>query len=460
LKRGIILSASKPEISEKFRYRYFPRYIFPLPRENIPGISTRSSFMASKKLLNKTVCVVGLGYVGLPLAEAFAEHLRTIGYRRDKKQVDALNRTPGNKIEATTDPAKIKEADFVIIAVPTPVTKAKDPDMEPVISASETVGKNLKPGAIVVMESTVYPGVTEDIMVPILERESGMKCGKDFKVGYSPERINPGDEEHTLPNIYKIVAGMDKQSLDDLSELYGLVTNVYRAPTIKTAEAAKVIENCQRDLNIALMNELSMIFARLGLDTEEVLKAAGTKWNFHHYRPGMVGGHCIPVDPYYLVQKAKELGYHPQVILAGRSINDGMPKYVAEMAVKGLNKAGKTIRGSKVLIMGLTYKEDVADIRESPVENMVHELKEYDVDVYGYDPLLSDAVIRHFGAKPLSKLDKKMDAVIIAVAHAPFKKMSAKEIRALMNDKPVLVDVRGMLDRDAAEKTGILYRKL
>ena len=362
--------------------------------------------MASKKLLNKTVCVVGLGYVGLPLAEAFAEHLRTIGYRRDQKQVDALNRTPGNKIEATTDPAMIKKADFVIIAVPTPVTKSKDPDMEPVISASVTVGKNLKMGAIVVMESTVYPGVTEDIMVPILERESGMKCGKDFKVGYSPERINPGDEEHTLPNIYKIVSGMDTQSLDELSELYGLVTNVYRAPTIKTAEAAKVIENVQRDLNIALMNELSMIFARLGLDTEEVLKAAGTKWNFHHYRPGMVGGHCIPVDPYYLVQKAKEVGYHAQVILAGRSINDGMPKYVAEMAVKGLNKVGKTIKGSNVLIMGLTYKENVADIRESPVENMVHELKEYDVNVYGYDPLLSDSVIKHFGAKPLPKLDR------------------------------------------------------
>jgi UDP-N-acetyl-D-glucosamine/UDP-N-acetyl-D-galactosamine dehydrogenase len=416
--------------------------------------------VTSEKLLKKTVCVVGLGYVGLPLAEAFAEHLRTIGYRRDQKKIDELKKTPGNRIEATADPAMIKQADFVIIAVPTPVTKAKDPDMEPVISASETVGKNLKKGAIVVMESTVYPGVTEDIMVPILERESGMKCGKDFKVGYSPERINPGDEEHTLPNIYKIVSGMDKQSLDDLSELYGLVTNVYRAPTIKTAEAAKVIENVQRDLNIALMNELSMIFARMGLDTVEVLKAAGTKWNFHQYRPGMVGGHCIPVDPYYLVQKAKELGYHPQVILAGRSINDGMPKYVAEMAVKGLNKVGKTIKGSNVLIMGLTYKEDVADIRESPVEHMVEELKEYDVNVYGYDPLLPDAVIKHFGAIPLPKLDKKMDAVIIAVAHKQFKDMPVDRIRKIMNDKPVLVDVRRMIEPAAAEKAGMYYRTL
>ncbi|MGA2121765.1 MAG: nucleotide sugar dehydrogenase [Methanoregula sp.] len=416
--------------------------------------------MTLEKLLKKTVCIVGLGYVGLPLAKAFSEHIRTIGYRRDQKKVDELKKTPGNTIEATTDPTKIKEADFVIIAVPTPVTKAKDPDMEAVISASVTVGKNLKKGAIVVMESTVYPGVTEDIMVPILERESGMKCGKDFKVGYSPERINPGDEEHTLTNIYKIVSGMDQQSLDELSDLYGLVTNVYRAPTIKTAEAAKVIENVQRDLNIALMNELSMIFARLGLDTEEVLKAAGTKWNFHNYRPGMVGGHCIPVDPYYLVQKAKEVGYHPQVILAGRSINDSMPKYVAELAIKGLNKVGKTIKGSNVLIMGLTYKEDVADIRESPVEKMVHELKEYDVNVYGYDPLLPDAMIKHFGAKPLPKLDRKMDAVIIAVAHKQFKEMTVKEIRKLMNDQPVLIDVRGMVDPKIADKNGMYYRKL
>ena len=416
--------------------------------------------MESKKILNKTVCVIGLGYVGLPLAEDFSRHIRTIGYRRDQRKVDELNKISGNRIEATTDPKRIKEADFVIIAVPTPVTKAKDPDLEPVISASKVVGQNLKKGAIVVLESTVYPGVTEEIMKPILERESKLHCGKDFRIGYSPERINPGDEAHILKNIIKIVSAMDKQSLDQLSALYGLITHVYQAPDIKTAEAAKVIENIQRDLNIALMNELSMIFSRLGIDTEEVLKAAGTKWNFHTYRPGMVGGHCIPVDPYYLVQKAKEVGYHPQVILAGRSINDSMPKYVAEMAVKGLNKVGKTIKGSNVLIMGLTYKEDVADIRESPVENMVHELKEYDVNVYGYDPLLSDAVIEHFGASPLPKLDKMMDAVIITVAHKKFKEMSLEQIRGLMNGKPVLVDVRGMVNQNEAEKTGMYYRKL
>ncbi len=416
--------------------------------------------MVSKKLLDKTVCVVGLGYVGLPLAEAFSKHLKTIGYRRNLKAVDELNTTPGNRIEATTDPSMIKQADFVIIGVPTPVTKAKDPDLKPVESASKIVGQNLKKGAIVVLESTVYPGVTEEIMGPILERESGMKCGRDFFIGYSPERTNPGDEEHTLPIIYKIVSGMDRQTLDALSELYGLVTNVYQAPDIKTAEAAKVNENVQRYLNIALMNELAMIFARLGINTDEVLKAAGTKWNFHHYRPGLVGGHCIPVDPYYLVKKAKEVGHHPQVILAGRSINDSMPKYIAEMAVKGLNKVGKVIKGSNVLIMGLTYKEDVADIRESPVEKMVHELKEYDANVYGYDPLLPESVIEHFGVKPLHKLGKKMDAVIIAVAHRQFKGMKVGDIRKLMNDHPVLIDVRGMVDCEAASKAGMYYRKL
>ena len=416
--------------------------------------------MASKKLLKKTVCVVGLGYVGLPLADDFSKHIRTIGYRRDQKKVDDLNRTSGNRIEATTDPGNIKEADFVIIAVPTPVTKAKEPDLEPVISASTMVGQNLKKGAIIVLESTVYPGVSEELMAPILEKESGMKCGKDFFVGYSPERINPGDEEHILKNICKIVSGMDTKTTDDLCELYALVTNVYRAPDIKTAEAAKVIENIQRDLNIALMNELSMIFARLGLDTAEVLKAAGTKWNFHPYKPGMVGGHCIPVDPYYLVKKAKEVGYRAQVILAGRAINDSMPRYVATMAVKGLNKVGKTTRGANVLIMGLTYKEDVADTRESPAENMVEELKEYDVNVYGYDPLLTSSEIKQFGAIPLPHLDKKMDAVIIAVAHSSFKEMSLADIRGLMNSEPVLVDVRGMVDRDAAEKVGMFYRKL
>jgi len=279
------------------------------------------------------------------------------------------------------------------------VTKSKDPDLSYVRSAAEVVGKNLKKGAIVVLESTVYPGVTEEVMVPVLEEQSGLRCGIDFKVGYSPERINPGDEEHSLDKITKIVAGMDDETTGRLAELYGLITTVYKAKDIKTAEAAKVIENIQRDLNIALMNELAIIFQKLGLDTKSVLEAAATKWNFHKYSPGLVGGHCIPVDPYYLVYKAKELGYHPQVILAGRAINDSMPKHVAEMTIKALNDVGKVIKGSKVLIMGMAYKENVADTRETPVKGIIKELEEYGIEIYGYDPLLND-IESEFEVKP------------------------------------------------------------
>lgn len=314
----------------------------------------------SKQNNKAVVCVVGLGYVGLPLAKAFSKHLSVIGYDIDEEKVRKLNNDNSEEnLEFTTNFSKIKEADFVIIAVPTPVTKSKEPDLYSVKSVAEIVGKHLKQGVIVVLESTVYPGVTEEIVKPILERESGMRCEMDFKIGYSPERINPGDEEHDLTKITKVVAGMDKETTDILAELYGLITKVYKAKDIKTAEAAKVIENIQRDLNIALMNELAIIFHKMSLDTKAVLDAAATKWNFHRYSPGLVGGHCIPVDPYYLVYKAKELGYHPQVILAGRAINDYMPKHVAEMAVKGLNEVGKVIKGSKVLILGLTYKENV-----------------------------------------------------------------------------------------------------
>ena len=415
--------------------------------------------MAPKKRLNKTVCVVGLGYVGTPLAEAFAQHFPTTGYDIDQGKVDQLI-SSGSNVHATTDPASIREADFVMICVPTPVTKAKDPDFGAIRLASATIGKNLKRGAIVILESTVYPGVTEEIVAPLLERESGLKCGKDFFIGYSPERINPNDEEHTLAKITKVVAGMDEKTTSTLVELYGRITHVYRAPDIRTAEAAKVIENIQRDLNIALVNEFSLIFEKLGLDTQAVLDAAGTKWNFQRYTPGLVGGHCIPVDPYWLVAKAEEVGYHPRVILAGRGINDSMPKHIAGMVIKGLNESGKVIKGSKVLIMGLTYKEDVPDIRESPVKEIIHELKSFKVEVYGHDPLLSDDVIERFGVLPLPRLDKKMDAVIIAVAHKQFKEMSLQQIRRLMNDHPVLIDVRGMVDRVAAQKNGIYYRSL
>ncbi|MBA1343514.1 MAG: UDP-N-acetyl-D-mannosamine dehydrogenase [ANME-2 cluster archaeon] len=410
---------------------------------------------------NATVCIVGLGYVGLPLAEAFSRHIRVIGYDVDEAKVAELI-DKGVGMEFTTDASQIKQADFVIIAVPTPVTKAKDPDLSYVMSAARTIGQNLRKGAIVVLESTVYPGATEEVVKPILEEESGMRCGTDFKIGYSPERINPGDEEHTTESITKIVAGMDAESADRLAGLYGLITSVYRAKDLKTAEAAKVIENVQRDLNIALMNELTLIFHRMGLDTGAVLDAAGTKWNFHRYTPGLVGGHCIPVDPYYLVHKAEELMYHPQVILAGRAINDSMPGYVALMAIKGLNDVGKVIKGSKVLIMGLTYKENVPDTRESPVREIVRVLEEFGVTVYGYDPLLSDAMIEGFGVKALDAQDAKVACVIVTVAHDEFKEMGLSDMARFMamGETPVLVDVRGMFDRAEAEQRGIYYRRL
>lgn len=416
--------------------------------------------MVQGALQNTTVCVVGLGYVGYPLADAFARHVRTIGYDLDARKIDRINAEPGNKVLATTDPARIREADVVIIAVPTPVTKAKDPDISYVVSAAETVGRNLKDGAIVVLESTVYPGLTEEIMVPTLERVSGKTCGKDFAVGYSPERINPGDADHVLEKITKIVSGMDEKTTDRLAALYGLVTNVYVARDIRTAEAAKVIENVQRDLNIALMNELSIIFRKMGIDTKAVLEAAGTKWNFHNYRPGLVGGHCIPVDPYYLVYKAEELGYHPQVILAGRAINDSMPKHVADIAIKELNRAGKVIRDSRVLILGLTYKENVPDTRESPVGEMIHELKEFDIDVCGYDPLLAPAEIERFGARPVASLKGlggPVDCIIVNSPHSVFAGLTLEKVVSICNGKPIVVDVTGMLRRNDGVREGCVY---
>ena len=418
--------------------------------------------MVSKtELKNKIVCVVGLGYVGLPLVRVFSKHLKVIGYDIDKERTRKLsNDNNEDNLEFTTDHSKIKQADFVLICVPTPVTKSKEPDLRYVKSATEIISKNLKKGAIVVLESTVYPGVTEEIVKLILEEGSGLKCGEGFKIGYSPERINPGDEGHSLNKITKIVAGMDEEAAEILADLYGLITDVYKAKDIRTAEAAKVIENIQRDLNIALMNELSLIFDKMGLDTKAVLEAAGTKWNFHHYTPGLVGGHCIPVDPYYLVYKAKELAYHPQVILAGRAINDYMPKHVAEIAIKGLNEVGKVIKGSHVLIMGLTYKENVPDTRESPVREMVKELKEFGVAVYGYDPLLSKGEIERFGVKALAKLNVKVDCVVIAIVHDDFKRMNLDDLTRMMNDNAVLIDVRGMFDEAEAKNKGLYYKTL
>jgi len=416
--------------------------------------------MVSKtNIEDKIVCIVGLGYVGLPLAEEFSKHFKVIGFDINEKKVNDLSQRY-HDFEITANPTMIKQADYVIIAVPTPVTKSQQPDLHPVISASEVVGRNMKKGVIIVMESTVYPGVSEEIMAPILEKESGLKVGKDFKIGYSPERVNPGDTNHTIDKITKIVSGMDSESAEELAELYGKITTVYQAQSIKIAEAAKVIENIQRDLNIALMNELSIIFHKLNLETKAVLDAASTKWNFIRFSPGLVGGHCIPVDPYYLVYKANELGYHPQVILAGRAINDYMPKHIADLTIKSLNKAGKVIKGSKILIMGLTFKENVDDTRETPAREIIKELNEFECELYGYDPMLSKADIETFNVNPLDNLTNiKVDCVIMTVVHDLFKKISLEDIKKIMNNNPVLIDVRGNYISDTG-KNNIIYCSL
>lgn len=407
--------------------------------------------MVFKSVTNLTVCVVGLGYVGYPLAEAFSKHLKTIGYDISQDRINTLKTVGGHQIKLTNDPKAIRNAEIIIIAVPTPVTKAKDPDLSFIESSAKVVGQHLKKGAIVVLESTVFPGVTEEIVIPILVKESGLIFGKEFKVGYSPERINPGDGEHTIEKIIKIVSASDSESLETLKELYGLITNVYCAPNIKTAEAAKVIENIQRDINIALMNELALIFQKLKIDTDEVIKAAATKWNFLRFSPGLVGGHCIPVDPYYLVYKAKEMGFHPQVILAGRSTNDYMPTHVANLLIKGLNESGKVLKGSKVLILGLTYKENISDTRESPSYEIIKELKEFKINLFGYDPFLTKIEIEAFGIKYCNTFARQFDAVIITVAHEQFKEMTKESLESYFKDTSIVVDVRGIFKRDAIQ---------
>lgn len=439
---------------------------------------------ASRITGNSVVCIIGLGYVGLPLLEAFSQKLKVTGFDINAEKINKLlSQQPTNSslnpglstnLTFTTDPKEIGKADFIIICVPTPVTKHKEPDLSYIISASQIAGQNMKKGSIVILESTVYPGVTEEIVKPILEKESGFRCGKDFRIAYSPERINPGDKEHTPDKITKVVAGMDEETTDLVAELYGKVTpHVFKARDIKTAEAAKVIENIQRDLNIALMNELSLIFEKMGLNTKDVLDAASTKWNFHRYSPGLVGGHCIPVDPYYLVYKARELDYHPQVILAGRAINDSMPKHVAEMTIKALNNVSKVIKGSKVLIMGLTYKENVADTRETPAKELIKELREYGVEVYGCDPLL-DNIEQEFGINyydyrlltndcRISDSDSrlpKVDCIILTVAHDAFKGITLNELKSVMNESPVLIDVRGFFDEEETKEKGFYYEAL
>ncbi len=419
------------------------------------------------------LAVVGMGYVGLPLAIAFSEkNFNVIGFDINQNKIEKyLNgEDPTNEvgderiknsknIEFTSDETKLKEAKFIIVAVPTPVLENKMPDLRPLEGASTVIGRNLSKGTIVVYESTVYPGATEEVCLPILEKESGLKCGVDFKIGYSPERINPADKVNTLTKIMKITSGMDKESSDIIAGVYSQVitAGIHRASSIKVAEAAKVIENSQRDINIAFVNELSLIFDRIGIDTLEVLEAAGTKWNFLPYRPGLVGGHCIGVDPYYLANKASELGYHAQVILAGRRINDNMAKFVAEKTIKKLINDNIRVKGADILVMGLTFKENCPDLRNSKVNDIIKELKEYGANVHVIDPMApKEEALEEYGIiLEDESCIKNMDAVVIAVGHKEYRDMKPADLRKYFNPvyaKPLLIDVKSIFNKAEAEK--------
>ena len=424
-----------------------------------------------------TVAVVGLGYVGLPVAVAFGKHRRTIGYDLSKRRVENLKHmvdttgevSTADLIEArylkpTAHATDLQHADFIIVAVPTPINAARQPDLSPLESASEAVGRHMKQGATVIYESTVYPGATEEVCVPILEKVSGMRWKQDFHVGYSPERINPGDKEHAFTKITKVVSGDDEDTLENVASLYGSVVKagVYRASSIRVAEAAKVIENTQRDLNIAFVNELSIIFEKLGLDTVEVLKAAGTKWNFLPFRPGLVGGHCIGVDPYYLTHKAELLGYHPQVILAGRRINDGMGSHIARKAVQEMIHAGRNIKGARVNVLGLTFKEDVPDIRNSKVADILAELREFGVEAHVHDPLASaEDALHEYGVK-LRSWDElpAADALILAVSHKRFLETPVQEYLKKIVRGGCVIDVKSVLDARALRREGLRVWRL
>jgi UDP-N-acetyl-D-galactosamine dehydrogenase len=430
-----------------------------------------------RTLAATTVAVVGLGYVGLPLAVEFGKKFATIGFDLSDAKVDAYRRhvdptgevssaelEAAARLRVTTDASALREADFVIVAVPTPIDDAHQPDFGPLLGASESVGRNLKRGATVVFESTVYPGATEEICVPVLEKHSGMKWRTDFFVGYSPERINPGDKQHTLRRITKVVSGDMPQTLERIAATYGAVVDagVYRASSIKVAEAAKVIENTQRDLNIALMNELALIFHKIGIDTTEVLQAAGTKWNFLPFRPGLVGGHCIGVDPYYLTHKADKLGYSPQVILAGRRINDGMGKYVAEQTVKQMIQSGFPVKDADVVVLGLTFKEDVPDLRNSRVIDVVHELQSYGARVHVHDPVADPAEAQHeYGVDllPWERLPRA-HAIVAAVAHRAFAQRSPADYAAKLHDGGLWIDVKCQGDAQALRALGVRVWRL
>lgn len=425
------------------------------------------------------LAVVGLGYVGLPLAVAFSEEgIDVIGYNRSQGRIDLYKsgvdptheigdeRIKSCKVDFTAQPERLRECKFIIVAVPTPVDEGHVPDLTPVTSSTAVIGKNLTRGSIVVYESTVYPGVTEELCVPILEKESGMKCGVDFFVGYSPERINPGDKVHTLRTIQKIVSGMDENTLEEVAKVYEIVIDagVYKASCIKVAEAAKVIENSQRDINIAFINELSKIFDRLGIDTNEVMDAACTKWNFLRYNPGLVGGHCIGVDPYYLTYRAEQVGYTSQVILAARHVNDSMGRYVAQGAIKQMVKAGLCVKDAKVAILGFTFKEDCPDTRNTRVVDIVRELQEYSIEPMVVDPWADKPdVYKEYGIHLADEADvKNMDVVIIAVAHSQYRNITMRDVDAFFADgsKRVLIDVKGILNKKEYENAGYLYWRL
>ncbi|MCR5257309.1 MAG: nucleotide sugar dehydrogenase [Desulfovibrio sp.] len=426
----------------------------------------------------RPLAVVGLGYVGLPLAVAFSHHFDVIGFDIAQARIDELKgghdhtnevddaRLQSASIEYTSDPAALKRAAVIIVAVPTPIDSHRSPDLTPVVGSSNTVGANFSRGCVVCYESTVYPGLTEEVCIPILERQSGLKFGKDFTVGYSPERINPGDKVHTLETIKKIVSGSDQATADLLARVYGAVVKagIHRASSIKVAEAAKVIENTQRDLNIALMNELSVIFSRMDIDTLEVLEAAGTKWNFLPFRPGLVGGHCIGVDPYYLTFKAEELGYHPDVILSGRRINDAMGSLVAQRTVKRMIRMGMTVKDAKVGVLGLTFKENVPDLRNTRVVDIVAELEEF-----GAKPVVTDAEAYPAEARRLYGIDlvpleefRNLGALVLAVPHRSYGELDAARLKAMFRDpaKALVFDVKGLLDKQAMLDAGIDYQRL
>lgn len=436
------------------------------------------------KLVNKEekLALVGLGYVGMPIAVAFAKKgLNVIGFDLNKAKIDLYKSgidptkevgddvIKNTTLEFTSDPAKLKEAKFIIVAVPTPVNVDHTPDLKPVIGASEIVGRNLSKGTIIVFESTVYPGVTEDVCVPIIEKESGLKCGADFKMGYSPERINPGDKVHRLENIRKIVSGMDAESLEEIKNVYDIVIEVgtYPVSSIKTAEAVKVVENSQRDINIAFMNELAMVFDRMGIDTNEVVDGMNTKWNALGFRPGLVGGHCIGVDPYYFTYEAEKLGYHSQIILNGRMVNDGMGKYVADSAIKQMILAGKSPKKSNVVILGLTFKENCPDTRNSKVDDIIKRLAEFEIKPIVVDPWASERDAMHEYGVTLTKLAdvKDADCVIVAVAHNEFKALSLADIKALFrkdsaDNEKVLVDVKGLYKIADLNASGMKWWRL